>query len=33
MLDTGHLMNTNPDLVTEEDGARYVCSVVNRLGS
>lgn len=33
MLDTGHLMNTNPDLVTEEDGARYVLSVVNRLGS
>lgn len=33
MLDTGHLMNTNPCLVTEEDGARYVKDVVNRLGS
>lgn len=33
MLDTGHLMNTNPCLATEEDGARYVKGVVNRLGS
>lgn len=33
MLDTGHLMNTNPDLETEADGARYVCNVVNQLGS
>ena len=33
MLDTGHLMNTNPDLETEADGARYVCHVVEQLGS
>ncbi|HJI30203.1 MAG TPA: sugar phosphate isomerase/epimerase [Veillonellaceae bacterium] len=33
MLDTGHLMNTNPRLATEEGGARYVKGVVNRLGS
>lgn len=33
MLDTGHLMNTNPDLETEADGAGYVCQVVKRLGS
>lgn len=33
MLDTGHLMNTNPDLKTEADGARYICHVVKQLGS
>lgn len=24
MLDTGHLMNTNPELQTEEDGIEYI---------
>lgn len=33
MLDTGHLMNTCPDLEIETQGVRYVCDVVNRLGS
>ena len=33
MLDTGHLMNTNWGIRTETDGADYVCSIVNRLGS
>ena len=33
MLDTGHLMNTNWNIRTEADGADYVCSIVNRLGS
>jgi len=33
MLDTSHLMAANPDLTSESDGADYICSVVNRLGS
>lgn len=33
LLDTGHLMNTNWGIRTETDGADYVCSIVNRLGS
>ena len=32
MLDTGHLMNTNPDLQTEAEAADYVCRVVDNLG-
>lgn len=33
MLDTGHLMNTNNRLKTEEDAADYVCRVYEKLGS
>lgn len=33
MLDTGHMMNTNPDLTSEAGGARYICHTVKRLGS
>ena len=33
MLDTGHLMNTNTRLRTEEEGADYVCRTVEKLGS
>lgn len=33
MFDTGHFMNTNADLQSEEDGARYILSMVRRLGS
>ena len=32
MLDTGHLMNTNPDLRSEEEGVAYLCGTVRRLG-
>lgn len=32
MLDTGHLMNTNPDLRTESAGARYVLTILEKLG-
>lgn len=31
VLDTGHLMNTNPDLLTEDQGIDYVLSVIERL--
>lgn len=31
-LDTGHLMNTNPGLRNEDEGADYVCRVVDGLG-
>jgi sugar phosphate isomerase/epimerase len=33
MLDTGHLMNTNPDLTTEQEGIDYVCQTVKNLGA
>ena len=33
MLDTGHLMNTNPALKSEEEAAKYLCEVVNDLGN
>ncbi len=33
MLDTGHLMNTNPDLRTEAAGAEYVINTLESLGS
>ncbi len=33
MLDTGHLMNTNPELKTEQEGVDYILKVVKRLGS
>lgn len=33
MLDTGHLMNTNPDLRDERQGVEYVLTVLKRLGS
>ncbi len=33
MLDTGHLMNTNPRLRNEQEAADYVCRVVEKLGS
>ena len=32
MLDTGHLMNTNPELRNEEEAADYVCRTVDNLG-
>lgn len=32
MLDTGHLMNTNPNLRSEAEGADYVCHIVDKLG-
>lgn len=32
MLDTGHLMNTNPELQTEEDGIEYILKTVKALG-
>ena len=32
MLDTGHLLNTNPNLHTEAEGADYICRMVERLG-
>lgn len=32
MLDTGHLMNTNPELQNEEEAADYVCRTVENLG-
>lgn len=32
MLDTGHLMNTNTRLRSENDAAEYICNVVERLG-
>ena len=33
MLDTGHLMNTNPELRTEKEGARYILNTLESLGS
>ena len=33
MLDTGHLMNTNPELRTEAEGANYVLNTLENLGS
>ncbi len=32
MLDTGHLMNTDPELSNEEEAADYVCRTVENLG-
>jgi len=32
MLDTGHLMNTNPQLTTEREGIDYILQVVDGLG-
>lgn len=32
MLDTGHLMNTNPALTTEEEGVAYIIDTVKSLG-
>lgn len=32
MLDTGHLMNTNTRLRSEDDAAEYICNVVDRMG-
>lgn len=32
MLDTGHLLNTNPGLRTEEEAAAYICSIAANLG-
>lgn len=32
MLDTGHLMNTNPSLTTEEEGVAYIIDTVKALG-
>ncbi|MCB0174136.1 MAG: TIM barrel protein [Anaerolineae bacterium] len=31
VLDTGHLMNTNPEVMTEEQGIDYVLDVIERL--
>jgi hypothetical protein len=33
LLDTGHLMNTNPALKTEAEGIAYVCDTVKNLGA
>ncbi len=33
MLDTGHLMNTNPALKSEEEGAAYIAEMLRRHGS
>lgn len=33
MLDTGHLMNANPDLETQGEGAAYIRSLLQRHGS
>lgn len=33
MLDTGHMMNTNPELRNEEEGVEYIIQTVERLGS
>lgn len=33
MLDTGHLMNTNPNLRSEAEGADYICRTVGKLGA
>lgn len=33
MLDTGHLMNTDWNIRSEEEGADYICQVVDHLGS
>lgn len=32
MLDIGHLMNTNPELKTQEDGVEYVMKIIEALG-
>lgn len=32
MLDTGHLMNTNPELRSEEEAADFICRTVDNLG-
>ena len=32
MLDTGHLMNTNPNLKTEAEGAAYIVATLENLG-
>lgn len=32
MLDTGHLMNTKPDLSSEEEAIDYVCKIIEALG-
>lgn len=32
MMDTGHLMNLNPDLKTEEEGVDFICKTVEALG-
>ena len=32
MLDTGHLMNTNPALNNEEEAADYLCKTIESLG-
>lgn len=33
MLDTGHLMNTNPSLMTEKEGIEYIMKTLAELGS
>lgn len=32
MLDTGHLMNTNTHLRSEQEGADYICRTIDKLG-
>ena len=32
MLNTSHLMNTNPDIRSEEEGAEYICSMLEKHG-
>lgn len=33
MLDTGHLMNTNPDLTSEQEGVEYILAQIKNLGT
>lgn len=33
MLDTGHLMNTNPSLQNEDEAADYLCQTIENLGT
>ncbi|CAK7026367.1 MAG: hypothetical protein PHAS_00574 [Phascolarctobacterium sp.] len=33
MLDTGHLMNTNPSLTNETEAVEFICKVTNDLGA
>lgn len=32
MLDTGHLLNTNPNITTQAEGIEYICNVLEKLG-
>lgn len=32
MLDTGHLLNTNPNITTQAEGIDYICNILEKLG-